>query len=1172
MKKLTQVGVLSAWMLALTSGAAWANLPYASVGVSPEAAPLTLTDKLVNLKEVDWVQTPELDYGAALADSEEKVQAGLPMRFAIPVIVDYSPENAGTWEDLKNGTLVWRLRVTAKDALSINLGFSEFHMPPGASMTLLTTDGKEVIRPFTSADHQPTGELWTPILNADEIMIEVVVPELLAGDVRVRIGQISAGFRRFGTAGGAVDGDDRGSSGSCNVDVACPEGDPWRDEIDAAGAYTVGGIDTCSGSMINNTAQDRTPYFLTAFHCGVSSGNAASVVIYWNFQNSYCRVPGSPDSGGPGDGPLSQFSSGTTFRAGASVSDFALIEVNTAPNPAWGVTFAGWNRAVVNPPSGACINHPQVAEKRITFYDTAGGSFLPSHGSSWPCSASPGPGDDTHIRVYWSLGVTEPGSSGSPLFDENRRIIGQLHGGPATCSSTGANRSDCYGRVSRSWTGNGTSSTRLSDWLDPGSTGAMFVDTLGAGMNVSPAGDTEHLGVVGGPFVPDSVIYTLNNPTPDPLDYSVSLVGGGTAPLTLDGGAGPVGGTIAGNSSVFVTVAVDDPAAAMLSAGVYSTTVAFDDITNGVMLSRVHTIDVGTTGFTTTPAEGLVSGGPNGGPFPGMQVYTITSTKPTPVTVRVEASDSWISIDGMAGPEDYVLSGIGDSAFVAIGFSSDANLLANGLYNGSVSFTNMDGGDGDTNRSVTLDVGRYIYPSVGGPIAIPDNVPAGITSMIMVTDQYCIGDVDVEVDITHTFIGDLIVELASPQGTVVRLHNRTGGSADDIMVTYDDSGFPPDGPGVLADFNGEPVVGTWTLTVSDNAGVDVGTLNSWTLRIAAAGAACPPVAQDAAVNVPDTVSTPIALDATSSVGAPLDYTILSLPLNGTLSDPNGGSINSVPYTLLFNGSIVDYQPDSLFVGPDSFTYLANDGQDSNTATVSIDVGVPMVIHDFPMDTDPGWTAETGWAFGVPQGLGGDPSSGYTGSNVYGYNLAGAYTANMPRRSLTTTALDCTGVINTHLEFRRWLGVEHSQWDHAGIEVSNDGMSWTTIWFNPFGFGNSIIETAWSFQTYDISAVADNQATVYIRWYIGPTDSSVQYSGWNIDDVQIKGVLPPMAPSCCLGNANGDSVIDFNDITSVLANWLATGVTPNTNGDANCDTNVDFNDITTILANWLGSCP
>ena len=186
-------------------------------------------------------------------------------------------------------------------------------------------------------------------------------------------------------------------------------------------------------------------------------------------------------------------------------------------------------------------------------------------------------------------------------------------------------------------------------------------------------------------------------------------------------------------------------------------------------------------------------------------------------------------------------------------------------------------------------------------------------------------------------------------------------------------------------------------------------------------------------------------------------------------------------------------------------------------------GTETVLHSFPLDSDPGWTTQGDWGFGLPQGNSGDPASGHTGSNVYGYNLAGAYANSMPVYCLTTTALDCSGYQNVTLAFWRWLGVENSSFDHAAVEASNDGTNWSQVWTHS---GGSVQDTSWQEMTYDISAVADNQPTVYIRWSMGPTDSSVTYFGWNIDDITLSGCLQddllvvPMAGLAASGQVGG----------------------------------------------------
>ncbi len=174
-----------------------------------------------------------------------------------------------------------------------------------------------------------------------------------------------------------------------------------------------------------------------------------------------------------------------------------------------------------------------------------------------------------------------------------------------------------------------------------------------------------------------------------------------------------------------------------------------------------------------------------------------------------------------------------------------------------------------------------------------------------------------------------------------------------------------------------------------------------------------------------------------------------------------------------------------------------------TRLVEMDIAMPNPVEfaAFPLDADPGWTTEGEWAFGQPQGLSGDPSAGFSGTHVYGYNLAGAYSNNMPQYRLTTTAQDCSMHENVELKFRRWLGVGDSADDHAAIEASSNGSVWSTVWAHSDGVET---DATWQARSYDISAIADGEPTVYIRWTMGATDGTNTYCGWNIDDVALEG--------------------------------------------------------------------
>lgn len=183
------------------------------------------------------------------------------------------------------------------------------------------------------------------------------------------------------------------------------------------------------------------------------------------------------------------------------------------------------------------------------------------------------------------------------------------------------------------------------------------------------------------------------------------------------------------------------------------------------------------------------------------------------------------------------------------------------------------------------------------------------------------------------------------------------------------------------------------------------------------------------------------------------------------------------------------------------------------------------IYNFPLDTDPGWTCGTGWEFGQPQGKGsnaGDPTSGFTGNNVYGYNLSGDYQNNMTVPSyLTTNAIDCTGATNVTLKFRRWLGVEDRAKDCADIEVSTGGQ-WRNVWSNP---ADDLMDYNWELVSYDISHFADGQPAVYIRWGMGPTNATLSFPGWNIDDVEIWADL--YAPIDSIGDLR--AAADFTSV-------------------------------------------
>lgn len=400
---------------------------------------------------VPVIQVPPPDLPSLATDDARRVAEGLPYRFAVPHDVIVTPEMDGVWDIDADGNARWQLRIASQRVPHINLGFAFWQMPDSGEMVVAATDGSYGLTPFTALDNMPHGELWLPIVRADDILLTITCLPEDAQAVRddITLTSINVGYRGFGVK--QPTGTE--GSGSCNVDVVCSQGDPWFAEIPCVGVYAVSGWWTCSGGMLNNTAEDQRPFFLTANHCGVNTGNDQTMVVYWNYENSYCRTGGG--AGGSGNGNTNQYTSGgSVVRASSSGSDFTLVELNNDPNSSYEVTFCGWDRRTVTPQQGVGIHHPQLQEKRISFdYNS-----LSSDGSYW--------------RVNdWDLGTTEPGSSGSLLFNQDHRVVGQLYGGTAACSNNGY---DIYGKVSVSW------NAGMGSWLDYAGTGDQYIDTLGS--------------------------------------------------------------------------------------------------------------------------------------------------------------------------------------------------------------------------------------------------------------------------------------------------------------------------------------------------------------------------------------------------------------------------------------------------------------------------------------------------------------------------------------------------------------------------------------------------------------------------------------------------------------------------------------------------------------------
>lgn len=436
------------------AGAAALALCFAVPSIGGER--VNVTDSSFMLGDAVVLPAPDL---AKLKLEDAKSEGGA-WRYGIQIPVEglvLGAKGFGQWYQGDEGRLHWQAELLAPGARTLDFHFAKLALPDGASLTL-RGDGIDNQRLILPEDIHGKG-FWSPYIAGERATLLLSVPAKSRHLAALEIGAVTHGYR-----GLFESAEVQQKSGSCNVDVACDAGNDWHDQMRSVGQYTFsrnGSSYVCTGTLMANTGVTATPYFLTANHCVNTGTVASSVVVYWNYQGANCRAPGSSASGSPLNKSIASHSqSGATLRATHAPSDFTLLQLSgnvpVAASPFW----SGWSRSTTAPTSARGIHHPAGHEKRIS---------VDNHALT--VSGYGGGSGSTHWRVgNWEVGTTEGGSSGSGIWDQNQRLVGQLHGGSAAC---GNSLSDYYGRLSVSWTGGGTNATRLSNWLDPGNTGAV---------------------------------------------------------------------------------------------------------------------------------------------------------------------------------------------------------------------------------------------------------------------------------------------------------------------------------------------------------------------------------------------------------------------------------------------------------------------------------------------------------------------------------------------------------------------------------------------------------------------------------------------------------------------------------------------------------------------------
>ena len=418
--------------------------------------------------EIRVLQVPDLK-NLSLEDEQTMKDHSGPWRFGYPTEIALDINEFGTWEEAYGGGRIWRATFTAKDALTMNVFFDHFFLPEGATLHVYNADQSVIDGAYTHHNNQPDFLLATLPMQSESITVEYFEPADKTGEGQITIGSVIYGYRAIQPFFDSVLAEAKGlnDAGACNYDTKCstlsgnPFGSPgeWNEQIASVGIMMSGGSGFCSGALVNNTSNNGTPYFLSANHCGTSGGGGITFMFGWESPTAICATNGNSSNG-----PTNKTINGATLRANRSGSDFALWQLNSAIPLSYNVYYAGWDRSGNLPTAVTGIHHPRGDVKKICldtdgpYQSTAGGAQV------WWIDA-------------WEFGVTEPGSSGSPIFDQNKRIVGQLYGGLAACSGTSNNGSyDYYGRFNVSWNTGTSVSSRLKEWLDPLNQNPLVLD------------------------------------------------------------------------------------------------------------------------------------------------------------------------------------------------------------------------------------------------------------------------------------------------------------------------------------------------------------------------------------------------------------------------------------------------------------------------------------------------------------------------------------------------------------------------------------------------------------------------------------------------------------------------------------------------------------------------
>jgi hypothetical protein len=408
-------------------------------------------DKLTTYELMPSINKSKKSFKAEAVSSRLK-----KLEFAHVFDLAFNPENSGEWIEFDNGDRLWRIGIVSPGAYSINLIFGSFNLKPDVKLYIYSPTQNNILGAYSSLNNNDADRLAIEPLPGDSVIIEMNIPASAPSYGNIELSKFGHDYvdiinSTFKSSYGIS------SSGACNVDINCDDGKTWQREKYAVCKIIIEASELCTGTLLNNTSLDETPYIITANHCIDTSSKANNSVFIFNYEKWKCNGENGPK-------PITL--SGSMLVATTPKLDFSLVKLYSLPPFQCRPYLAGWDRSILPASNTAIIHHPNGDFKKLSIDKDA------------PVSAS-FPEDyntNTHWLINkWETGTTERGSSGGPLFNQDHLLVGDLTGGDANCTLSVR---DYFAKLYNSWADYSEAKHHLKSWLDPTNTNVIKLQGL----------------------------------------------------------------------------------------------------------------------------------------------------------------------------------------------------------------------------------------------------------------------------------------------------------------------------------------------------------------------------------------------------------------------------------------------------------------------------------------------------------------------------------------------------------------------------------------------------------------------------------------------------------------------------------------------------------------------